>query len=290
MYFYKKLRVAVWAVSALVGLIIILLPFLFRQYLPTQPYLIPINQQVNNTFVFGLVIILGFPAVVEYNNYRWGRQIEQAIPRLLRDIAEAARSGVTLPRAVEEASQRSYGPLSNELEYALAKFLLGASWEEALTSLTKRINRPVIARLATILVEANQTGGKVSEVLDTSVQLFSSLEEYKEEQLNNTRPYLLTIYMATAIFLIIAYVVLTQFLAPLAVASTQQAASAGATTLANVLDINYYKSILFWASIIESFFGGLISGKIGERSYLAGLRHSIILIAITLVFFNLTGV
>lgn len=290
MYFYKKLRVAVWVVSTLVGLTVVLLPFLLRQYVPTQPYLIPITQQVNNTLAFGLVIMLGFPAVVEYNNYRWGRQIEQAVPRLLRDIAEAVRSGVTLPRAVEEASQRSYGPLSKELEYALAKFLLGASWEEAMTSLSKRINRPVIARLATILVEANQTGGKVSEVLDTSVQLFSSLEEYKEEQLNNTRPYLLTIYMATAIFLVIAYVVLTQFLAPLAISSTRQAATAGVTTtLANVLDINYYKSILFWASIIESFFGGLISGKIGERSYLAGLRHSIILITVTLVFFNLTG-
>ncbi|MCX8151237.1 MAG: type II secretion system F family protein [Candidatus Bathyarchaeota archaeon] len=289
MYFYKKLRVAVWAVSTLVGLTVILLPFLLRQYTPTQPYLIPITQQINNTIAFGLVIMLGFPAVVEYNNYRWGRQIEQAIPRLLRDIAEAVRSGVTLPRAVEEASQRSYGPISKELEYALAKFLLGASWEEAMNSLTKRINRPIIARLATILVEANQTGGKVSEVLDTSVQLFSSLEEYKEEQLNNTRPYLLTIYMATAIFLVIAYVVLTQFLAPLAVSSAQQATTSTAT-LANVLDINYYKSILFWASIIESFFGGLISGKIGERSYLAGLRHSIILIAITLVFFNFTGI
>jgi hypothetical protein len=60
--------------------------------------------------------------------------------------------------------------------------------------------------------------------------------------------------------------------------------------MANVLDIHFYASILFWASMVESFFGGLIAGKIGDRSYSAGLQHSIILIVVTLVFFNITGV
>jgi flagellar protein FlaJ len=289
MYFYKRLRIAVWAVSSTVGITVMIAPIVLGLYAPTQPYLIPLSQQVNNTVALGLVIMLGFPAIVEVNNYRWVRQAERAIPRVLRDIAEAVRSGVTLPRAVEEASQRSYGPLSKELERVMSMFVLGASWEEAVMSLAKRVNRPAVVRLATILVEANQTGGKISEVMDASVQLFSSLDEFKEEQLNNIRPYLLTIYMAAAIFLIISYVVLHQFLAPLA-ATTQTTANIGASTMSNVLDINYYVSILFWASIVESFFGGLIAGKIGDRSYLAGLQHSVILIVITLVFFNLTGV
>jgi flagellar protein FlaJ len=244
---------------------------------------------VNNVVALGLIILLGIPAVVEVSNYRWARQVERSIPRLLRDISEAVRSGVTLPRAVEEASQRSYGPLSKELERAMSMFVVGASWEEAIMSLAKRVNRPTVSRLATILIEANQTGGKMSEVMDSSVQLFSSLAEYKEEQLNNMRPYLLTIYMATVIFLVISYVVLHQFMVPLA-ASMQSTANVGSSTMSNVLDINYYASILFWASVVESFFGGLIAGKIGDRSYAAGLQHSIILLTVTLIFFNLTGV
>jgi flagellar protein FlaJ len=124
------------------------------------------------------------------------------------------------------------------------------------------------------------------EVLDTSVNLFSSLNEYREEQYSNMRPYVMTIYMATIIFLVIAYVVLHQFLTPLCAAST------GATTkesglLSGVLDIKYYTSILFWASTIESIFGGLIAGKIGDRTLSAGLRHSVILCIVTLLFFNI---
>jgi len=289
MYFKPKYRKAVWAVSGSVGLSIMLIPILLGLYTPQEPYLIPLSQKVNNTMALGLVIAFAFPATVEFNNYRWEKQVERNIPRLLRDVAEAVRSGVTLPRALEEASQRDYGPLSKELEHAISMFILGASWEDSLMSLAQRLKRPSALRLSTILVEAHQTGGKMVEVLDTSVELFSSLNEYREEQYSNMRPYMMTIYMATVIFLIIAYVVLHQFLTPL------HAASTGATVeesglLAGLLDINYYVSILFWASIIESIFGGLIAGKIGDGTLSAGLRHSVILTVITLVFFNVLSV
>lgn len=289
MYFKPKYRNAVWAVSGSIGLSIMLIPILLGLYTPQEPYLIPLSQKVNNTMAFGLIIAFVFPAIVEFNNYRWGRQVDKNIPRLLRDVAEAVRSGVTLPRALEEASQRDYGPISKELEHAVSVFILGASWEDSLMSLAQRLRRPSALRLSTILIEAHQTGGKMIEVLNASVNLFSSLDEYREEQYGNMRPYMMTIYMATIIFLIIAYIVLHQFLNPL------YAASAGATVeesglLAGVLDINYYTSILFWASIIESIFGGLIAGKIGDRTLSAGLRHSVILTALTLVFFNILSV
>ena len=131
------------------------------------------------------------------------------------------------------------------------------------------------------------------EVLDASVHLFTSLDEYKEEQYGNMRPYTMTIYMATIIFLIIAYVVLHQFLTPLYEASTSVTVGEAVKEsglLEGVLDIKYYGSILFWASIIESIFGGLIAGKIGDRTLSAGLRHSVILTIVTLVFFNIPGI
>jgi flagellar protein FlaJ len=288
-YFKKKYRIAVWTVSCSVGLSLWLIPIMAGLYTPQGPYIIPLNQKVNNTMAFGLVIALLFPAIVEFNNYRWSRQVDRNIPKLLRDVTEAVRSGITLPRALEEASQRDYGPLSKELEQTMSQFILGASWEDSLMSLAQRLRRPSAPRLSTILIEAHQTGGKMIEILDTSADLFSSFNEFKEEQNNNMRPYMMTIYMATIIFLIIAYVVLHQFLTPL------YAASAGATTqesglLTGVLDINYYTSILFWASIIESIFGGLIAGKIGDRVLSAGLRHSVILIIVTLVVFNIPGI
>ncbi len=287
MYFNKSLRTMVWVCSATVGFLVILSPILFGLYLPTQPYMVPLSQKTNNIITFGLIIALLFPAIVEYSNYRWIRQIESAIPRILRDIAESVHSGVTLPKAVEAATEKGYGPLSKELERIIALFVLGDSWEESIMSLAKRVKSPSVLRFATILVEANQSGGKISEVIDTSAELFSNLDQYKEEQLNNMKPYLYTIYASIAVFLIISFVVLSQFLVPLA-AAAENPISLGANSI-SVLDVNYYASILFWAAIVESIFAGIIAGKIGDRCYSAGLRHSIVLLTLTLVFFNVLG-
>jgi flagellar protein FlaJ len=286
MYFNQKLKTTVWAVSGTVGMIIILTAIVTGLYVPEQPYIIPLSQRVNNVFALGLVIAFAFPALVEYNNLRWGRQVDKNIPKLLRDINEAVRSGLTLPRALEEASQRSYGPLSAELEHTISMFNMGASFEDSIMSMAQRLKSPIALRFCTIMVEAHQTGGKLMDVLNASVSLFSSLEEYKEEQYTNMRPYMMTIYMTTMIFLAIAYVVLHQFLGPL-YATTTNTAIPKSGFFAGVLDINYYTSLLFWASIIESIFAGLILGKIVDRALPAGLRHSVILAVIALVFFNI---
>jgi archaeal flagellar protein FlaJ len=286
LYFQKKLRIAVWITSLIVGFLVILAPILTQMYFPQQPYLIPLSQATNNIVTLGLLISLAFPAFVEYSNHRYIRQIESSIPRLLRDIAESVHSGVTLPQAVEEAVKKGYGPLSEELERVIALFTLGNSWDEAVMSLTKRVRSSSLSRFAAILAEANQTGGRISEVLDRSVELFSNIEQYKEEQLNNMKPYIYTIYASIGIFLAISFIVLNQFLIPLA-DSTQNPASSASQI--SVFDTRYYTSILFWASIVESLFAGLIAGKIGDRCYLAGLRHSIVLLVVTLVFFNLLG-
>jgi len=286
MYFNEKLKNAVWAVSIAVGLIIIITPMATGLYVPGQPYLIPLSQRINNVLALGLLIALAFPALVEFNNYRWGRQVDKNIPKLLRDITETVRSGMTLPKAMEEASQRSYGPISEELERTISMFNMGASFEDSIMSLAQRLRRPTALRFCTILVEAHQTGGKLIDVLTASVSLFSSLEENKEEQHTNMKPYMMTMYMTTMIFLVISYVMLHQFLGPM-YAATANASVQSSGLLTGVLDINYYTSLLFWASLIESIFAGLILGKIVDRTLPAGLRHSVILAIITLVFFNI---
>jgi flagellar protein FlaJ len=288
MYIERRYRVAVWAVSVSVGLSIVLVLVLFGFYIPSEPYFIPLSQRVNNAIALSIMIVFGFPAVIEFNNYSWKKQVERNVPRLLRDVTESVRSGMTLPRALEEASQRDYGPVSKELERAVSMFVLGAKFEDSLTFLAERLRRPVALKMCTVLVEAQQTGGKLLEVLSTSVDLFSSLNAYKEEQYTNMKPYMMTIYMATLTFLMIAFIMLSQFLAPLS------AARKGATVtqsglLAGVYDINYYASLLFWGSLLESIFGGLVVGKIVDRDIAAGLRHSLILIVITLVFFNISS-
>lgn len=286
MYFHRRARLTVWASSLLVALTLYFFFYLGGLLRPSELYLIPLEQMVNNSLALTLMVALLPPSIVEFNNLRWLRNIDRNIPLLLRDLAEAVRSGETLIRALEEASRRDYGPISEFLEKAMVRLSLTSNLEASLRWMGERLVRPSAMRMVTILIEASESGGRVVEILEAAVSLFNQIAEYREERGAQTRPYILLAYMGSVIFMVIAYVILFQFLAPLSTAS-EEPEMAGVPIVQNVLDINYYKSILFWAAVMESIFGGLIAGKISEGRLAAGLIHSSVLLGVTIASFNL---
>jgi flagellar protein FlaJ len=233
----------------------------------------------------GLIVALVFPAVVEMNNMRWLRAVDKNTPRLLLDVTEEVRSGVPLIQALEEASTRDYGPISKALTRAMVKFKLTSDLEAALKEMSESLMRPVVKRMSTILLEAYETGGLVIEILETSVDLFTNLAEYREERLNQMKPYIFVVYLGTMIFYVISWVILVQFLGPLHTAASDSMLEQTGI-LRSLLDINYYKSILFWAAVMESIFGGLVAGKIGAGRMSGGLIHTVNLLVLTVAFFN----
>ena len=51
--------------------------------------------------ILAMMIAIFPPAVVEWLDLRWERGIDKNIPRLLREIAESGKTGLTLIRAIE---------------------------------------------------------------------------------------------------------------------------------------------------------------------------------------------
>ena len=285
MYFDRRARLMVWASSLSVALLLYILFYILGVLRPTELYLIPLDQRVNNSLALTLLAAILPPSIVEFNNIRWLRGVDRNIPLLLRDLAEAVRSGETLIRALEEAAERDYGPISRYLERAMVRLSLTSDLEASLRWMGEQLVRPSAMRMATILIEASESGGRVVEILEAAVSLFNQIAEYRGEREAQTRPYILLAYMGSIIFMVIAYVILFQFLAPLSTAA-ENPEMMGVPIVQNVLDISYYKSILFWASVMESIFGGLIAGKISSGKLAAGLIHSSILLAVTIAFFN----
>ena len=134
-------------------------------------------------------------------------------------------------------------------------------------------------RLTTILIEANETGGRIDDVLETSIDLFTNLDEYRQERESQIGPYVLLVYVGSIIFLIISWTIINQFLVPIINVSTQE----------HVAESGLLKSAMFWAAVIEGIVGGLVAGKITNGRINGGLIHSVILMGISIIFFNLLG-
>jgi flagellar protein FlaJ len=285
--FNRLQRAFVWCASIFAIVVAFLLILESGSYSPKEPYIIPLDSSINTLLGFSVLLGLISPSIMEYMNIKWKRQIEGNIPIFMRDLTEYVRSGITLSRGIREVSKRNYGPLTRELIDVVNRIELGETLESSMTRLAARIKLPQVTRMSTILVEANRSGGRIVEVLQASSELFSELENYKRKRYTQMKPYSLLVYMAVLTFLMVSYVVLSQFLGPLYASSASDPSS---IFLGGLLDLRYYRSMLFWASLIESIFGGLLAGKLSEGSFLAGTRHSVILLSVTLIFFTFLGV
>ncbi len=282
MYFEAKYRYMVWLTSIAIGLSVFATSLLLGLYTPAPPYYLPLGAKANTSLALAVLVILLVPAILESVNLGNQRAVEKNIPRFLKAVTESAAAGMIIPRALAEASKSDYGPISKEVGRAVSKFTLGSDFAETIHEAGRRLHHPLARQIAVLISEAQGAGGKMREVLESGVELYSTFAEHREERRAELRPYLTLMYISLLIYLAVSYIAIAQFLGPLI---TSQA-TIKATFLTTNLSLPYFKSIFFWAGVLEGVFGGLVAGKISEGTTSAGLKHSVILVVITVLVFN----
>lgn len=316
-YFDDNWKYGTYIVAGISIILSLILGFSLGKYRPTLPYLVPVGNSTradNTTWTLfnrpwvlpngpsasltdtviglGIVVALLPVAYVTYSNFRYVRSVEKNIPRFLRDILESTDSGIILPSALIRTSLSDYGPISREMGIAMTKFSLGYDFKDSVMESCARLRHPYMLQVGLIIVEAYSAGGKMHEVLNSSVVLFNGLEQYTEEKESELRPYTQLIYISIIIFLVIALIIASQFIAPLSQlpvpnqGSTFGSAGSDFSINLKLIPPVYIESVFFIAGMFESIFGGIVVGKIVDGSASSGLRHSLILLAITIVFFN----
>ncbi|MCK4327744.1 MAG: type II secretion system F family protein [Candidatus Diapherotrites archaeon] len=236
-------------------------------------------------WVIGAFFILSVPfAFYVYSEHGRLASIEDHFPDFLRDIAEFKRSGVTLAKAIQNASFNDYGFLSPEIKKIARELSWGVSFEDAMQRLPDRVESPMIDRAISIITAAQAAGGEVTTVLETVSSDLRKLKELEAERKSKLSVYTMTIY-AIYLLLLFIIIVLTESLVP-AVPKMQAAGEflgGGSGSLSEF----EFRELLFHVTILEALFAGLISGEMGEGKVTAGIKHSVILVLITLLAFQL---
>jgi archaeal flagellar protein FlaJ len=243
---------------------------------------------IDNLIALGMVAALIPVAIVSYLNYHYFKSVEVNLPRFLRDVLQSTDSGLILPAAILEAAKQDYGPVSFQMGVAMTKFGMGYDFSQSVTEATGKLRHPYAPQVGQILSEAYLSGGRTHDVLSSSVSLFNDLEQYNEQRESELKPYTQLVYISIGIYLIIAIIIINNFIGPFLSAAAIQ----GTKALGNVKILggeSYFLSVFYISALVESVFAGLVAGKIVDRSAPSGLRHSIVLIAITIVAFSLLG-
>jgi len=190
------------------------------------------------------------------------------LPDLFRSIVQAQEIGMTLPKALEEAAKRDYGPLTPELKKMTVQISWGASFEEALLAFGRRVGTVLTQRTVPMIIEASRSGGRVEKVFDPMGKFVQTTILLEKERRTQTRPYIAIIYVALFVFLFTIVMLFKTFFTNVEGTALLSMPTSSPTDL---------KRIFLHLTLVQGFFSGLVAGKMGEGSVSAGLKHCLVM-------------
>jgi len=278
----KKMVAIVSAVLGVAMVILTLLAF-FVFHFTGLPF------DWDQVLILALMVAIFPMAGVEYLDLSWQRGIDKNIPRLLREIAESGRTGLTLVRAIEVSADRDYGPLTPELKQMVAQISWGGSLEEALQTFAKRARTKLAKRTADLISEVARSGGDTQEIMEQLNKHIGELQSIDRERYAQMRPYAAVIYIAFGVFLFTDVMLVRSFFTQILQMqnSVMNTAGGSSTIFGGISSVNIalLKKVLFHAVIIQAIIGGLVAGKMSEGRLGAGLKHILILMVMAFAIF-----
>lgn len=243
--------------------------------------------------IFGILAGIVPLTMLQLKEVQRRDSIDKNLPLFLLALSSAVQSGANLIRAIETTADRNMGALTPELKNLRANLSWGMPIEEAFENFADKMGTKISRRVVVLLEMALKIGGDIRSNLEMIQKHVTELQNLEKERKSSLAPYTFTIYISFAVFIGIAVILSSQFFSEFETVQELLADSPGASTQGAMfssiasMDIEALNTILFNMAIIEAVFGGLAAGKIGAGSYVAGIKHIIVMIVIAVIAFML---
>jgi len=269
---------------------------------------------IGNIVILSTFIIATPQLLIFYQSYTDLREMEEKFPIFLRDLIENLRSGIAFHKAIIFSSKTYYGKLSAEIKKISHQLSWGMPVDKALNQFATRIKGS--KRLYTsikIIRESFISGGDVVSTLESVSDNVRLLQDSEKEKKSLLDQYVMLMYAISLIFIVIV-VAINRLLIPIFQITSVSAGGElfGFTNPCTSCDAfacsvcgffegtakiyfsiepgttaSYYTSLFFYMALMQSLFSGLVAGQISENSVTAGIKHSLILVGITLGVFSI---
>jgi len=189
------------------------------------------------------------------------------------------------------AAGGQYGALTPAIKQIDNMISWGVSFEDALLHFAKKYPTPLIRRTIFTLIEASRMGGQLGEILEGVATDAEETKALERKRSSETKPYLLVCYISYFVFLAVILIMSFIFLPMMkeaAEVATGEALPGGLGQFAvSEEDLALYNRLFFHALVIQGFFAGIVTGKIGEGKAVAGFKHSVFFIIVAVIAYIL---
>lgn len=220
--------------------------------------------------------IIAFPVLILiFVHHRFTRGKEYNMMRFLHNISDNTSKGENLASAMVTASQKQYGAATLFLNEFYAELSNGVPMHLALTNMSKAMGSNLVSRMNSTISDVLTLGGNLPKALPWLVTNYMGLRVIKEKKGLSREAAIIKGYMVFILFLL-TFLVLVALVIPGMVIETQMSS-----------DICRLKVLALFFILLQSVYGGLIIGKLSEGDVLAGVKHSVVQIAIASLFIRM---
>lgn len=232
-----------------------------------------ISSEISTSVIIAVIAFLAIPSISEYVIYRKTKEIESRLPDFLLDVVGAINSGMPFTIALKTVSTHNYGKLSPYVKRMAAQIDWGVTFQKILEDFSAEIKSKTVSIAMNTIIEANRSGGNITEVLKATVSSVSEIDKLKKERSSRVYSQLVNGYVIFFVFL--------------GVMITLQGNVFPTLSVSGAGDTEFYNTSFRNLILIQGLFSGLAIGKMSEGTLSAGFKHSAILVTVGLIAFTL---
>ncbi len=255
-----------------------------------------------------LIIISASIFIIPYFIYRytkmlWLKGLEEQFPNFLRDLADSARSGMSIPESIGISSKANYGKLSLEIQKMHNRLSWGTPFLRVLEIFHTNVKKSkIISDSVTIIKQSYETGGSIPDTLDAVSKDIMMLKEAEAERSSMVKQQVMIMYGLFYIFLGISVMIIAVMVPMLgSQMNTSSGFASSGFSFSNPCEMGgifpcgifslvcsmlaiksgmscYYVAVFFFVVVIQGLFSGLISGQLSDNSATSGFKHSLIMV------------
>ena len=240
-------------------------------------------------FVLGIAVIVAIlPFLTDFlTQVGREKEKEEMFLEFTRSLVSSVRAGNPISRSIIHMRGKNFGSLTPHTQKLADQIALGITVRQALQIFASDIGNNVINRSVALIIEAEESGGEIDKILESTAKSVSETEDVKKERRSSMYSLVVQGYIIFFIFLVIMMIVQYKFI-PTLLATVAEAGAGG--TLGGIggglglpqsttPDIAFLGTLFLVMVIVQGFFCGLVIGKLSEGTIKSGIKHSAIISA-----------
>lgn len=207
------------------------------------------------------------------------KEIELQFLEFVRGLVESVKGGISVPNAIRHVSTKDYGALTPFIKKLANQMEWGIPVHRALVTFSRDTGNAVIKRAISIIIEADESGGDIEDILDAVTGSVSNVKKMKEERKASVYSQVLQGYIVFFVFIGIMLVLQLWLFPKLAgmggsLGGAMSILGGSESGGGSPMELD---TIFFALIMIQGFFAGIMIGKFSEGTIKQGLIHSLVL-------------